>query len=208
MNSTKKHWDSIFSISDEHKLGWYETDMSITYKLLDVIPNWEKSTIFLPGVGTSALAEELNNSGVKLVLNDISNKALNLVRERLSDNVKQTTWLCQDIAKPISEKIPKVDIWLDRAVLHFLTDENAITGYFNNLHSVLNKNGYAFFAEFSTTGVTKCAGLDVHRYSFTELTEKLGPSFKLLSSFDHTYFTPNGDPRPYLYTLFQKKSEP
>ena len=39
-------------------------------------------------------------------------------------------WLCQDIAQPIQGTIPDVDIWIDRAVLHFLTDEDDIKGYF------------------------------------------------------------------------------
>jgi len=99
-----------------------------------------------------------------------------------------------------------VDIWVDRAVLHFLTDDEAINGYFRNLNSVLKVGGYAVFAEFSEDGARKCAGLVLHRYSVSELSGRLGPSFDLISTFDYTYLNPNGDPRPYVYALYKKTS--
>jgi len=187
VKSSSKHWDKIFSGTEDSKLGWYEKDASKTLELLKHIPKWKNSTVFLPGAGTSVLIEELLPKGVKLVLNDISVEALNRVKSRLGDKYKEINWLCQDIAQPIQDSIPGVDIWIDRAVLHFLTDEDDIDGYFKNVKSILKVGGYAIFAEFSKTGAPKCAGLTLHRYSIEELSEKLGSSFKLISHFDHIY---------------------
>jgi len=165
MKSSSKHWDAIFSGTEDPKLGWYEKDTSQTLELLNHIPKWKNSTVFLAGVGTSVLIEELLSKGVKLVLNDISIEALNRVKSRLDSKSKEIKCLCQDIAQPIQDSIPDVDIWIDRAVLHFLTDEDDIKGYFENLKSTLNVGGYVIFAEFSKTGAPKCAGLTLHRYS-------------------------------------------
>jgi len=205
VKSSSKHWDKIFSGTEDSKLGWYEKDASKTLELLKHIPKWKNSTVFLPGAGTSVLIEELLPKGVKLVLNDISVEALNRVKSRLGDKYKEINWLCQDIAQPIQDSIPGVDIWIDRAVLHFLTDEDDIDGYFKNVKSILKVGGYAIFAEFSKTGAPKCAGLTLHRYSIEELSEKLGSSFKLISHFDHIYINLNGDPRPYVYVLYKRE---
>jgi SAM-dependent methyltransferase len=205
MKSSSKHWDKIFSNTEDSKLGWYERDGSQTLELLNQIPEWEKSTIFLPGAGTSVLIEALLSKGVKLVLNDISVEALNRVKDRLNDKGREIDWFCQDIAQPIQGTMPDVEIWIDRAVLHFLTDEDDIKGYFENVKLTLKAGGHAIFAEFSKTGAPKCAGLTLHRYSIEELSEKLGPLFKLVSHFDYTYINPNGDPRPYIYALYKRE---
>jgi len=204
MKSRSEHWDSIFASTEESKLGWYEKEARQTFQLLDDVPNWENGTIFIPGAGTSVLIEELLKKRVKLVLNDISSVALNNLKTRLGDKCDEIYWLCQDITIPIRETIPAIDIWIDRAVLHFLTEEEEIKKYFENVQSTLKAGGFAAFAEFSKTGASKCAGLPLHRYSVEELSERLGSSFGLVSHFDHIYINPNGDPRPYVYVLFKR----
>ena len=205
MKSSSKHWDTIFSNTEDSKLGWYEKNTSQTLELLNQIPEWENSIIFLPGIGTSNLIEELLNKGAKLILNDISIEAINRVKKRLNDKNVEISWLCQDIAQPIQGTMPNVDIWIDMAVLHFLTDEDDIDGYFENVKSTLKAGSHAIFAEFSKTGAPKCAGLTLHRYSIEELSEKLGLSFKLVSHFNYTYINPCGDPRPYIYALYKRE---
>ncbi len=205
MKSSGEHWDAIFSGTESSKLGWYEKSAPRMFELLDQISGWEKSTVFLPGVGTSFLIEELLAKGVKLILNDISVEALSRIKERLNDKGAEINWLCQDIAKPIQSTMPVVDIWIDRAVLHFLTDASDIEGYFENVKSTLKKSSHAIFAEFSKTGASECAGLRLHRYSIEELSEKLGASFKLISHFDYTYINPDGEPKPYIYALYRRE---
>jgi ubiquinone/menaquinone biosynthesis C-methylase UbiE len=206
MTSIKDHWDTIFSKTDDTNLGWYEKDTSQTFKLLSGIPELEETTVFLPGAGTSILIEDLIPRVGKLILNDISEEALNRVRLKLKEGTEKIVWLCQDIAQPIKEPITEIDIWIDRAVLHFLTDENDIKGYFENLKSILKIGGHSAFAEFSLIGAPKCAGLTLHRYSIDELSANLGSSFKLVSHFDYTYINPFGDPRPYIYALYKRET--
>jgi SAM-dependent methyltransferase len=188
MEPGSNHWNTIFSNTEDSKLGWYEKDGFQTLKLLDQIPDWEKSTIFIPGAGTSILIEKLLSRGTNLVLNDISIEALNRVKGRLNREHREIEWLCQDISQPTPDTIPNVDIWIDRAVLHFLIDEDDIKGYFKNVDSILKVGGHAIFAEFSKIGAPKCAGLTLHRYSIEELSERLGESFTLISHFDYRAF--------------------
>ncbi len=204
MKSGNEHWDAVFTSCEDGELGWYEKDASRTLGLLEQVPDWRKSVIFLPGAGTSLLIEELMSQGAGLVLNDISGAALNRVRNRLPGK-NGIVWLCQDISRPLQAALPAVGVWIDRAVLHFLNEEADIAGYFGNLRATLKAGGYAIFAEFATNGAEKCAGLPVHRYSVEELTRRLGPGFRLVSHFDYTYINPYGDPRPYIYALYKKE---
>ncbi len=204
METLKEHWNNIFSTTDETKLGWYEKDISQTLKFLNKIQTTEPCVTFLPGSGTSTLIDTLLDKGHKLILNDISNEALNKLKEKLGKN-ENLTWLHHDISKPLPDKDQKVDLWIDRAVLHFLLDESDIRTYFENLHSSVKPGGWVLLAEFSTTGAPKCAGLDVRRYSVSEMSEKIGSDFKLIKNEEYIYTNPSGNPRPYVYALYKRE---
>jgi len=161
------------------------------------------STIFLPGAGTSVLVDELFTRRHKIILNDISDEALNKLRNRIGMN-DRLIWLHHDISKPLPNNIPKAHFWIDRAVLHFLLDEVDIQGYFTNLQSAISQEGYALLAEFSTIGAPKCAGLELHRYSIEEMTSRMGSEFELMKHEEYTYINPFGDERPYIYALYKK----
>jgi ubiquinone/menaquinone biosynthesis C-methylase UbiE len=203
MTTRNEHWNTIFSTKADSELGWYEQDVSQTLKFLEQIPQAKSATVILPGAGTSALVDELLGRGYQLILNDISDEALNKLRKRIGTN-KNLTWLHWDISKSLPEGIPPADIWIDRAVLHFLLEEADIQGYFANLQSGIKPGGYALLAEFSTMGAQKCAGLELHRYSTEEMTRRMGSDFELIKHEDYTYINPSGDPRPYIYSLYRK----
>jgi SAM-dependent methyltransferase len=204
METKNEHWDSIFLDSKDSSLSWYEHDLTETFTLLNKIERWEKSTIFISGAGTSFLIDTLLSKKISLVVNDISREAINKVKIRLGAPEEKIDWLCQDISQPFYKKIAIIDIWLDRAVLHFLKEEKNIEGYFENLKKHLAPNGYAIFAEFSKTGETKCAGLPIHQYCEEELSRRLGKKFKLISHFEHDHINPMGDRKPYIYTLYKR----
>jgi EEF1A lysine methyltransferase 2 len=205
MKSGSEHWNNIFSKTEDKKLGWYEKDTAQTFRLLNRIPNLERASVFLSGIGKSTLVEEIYPQVKSLILNDISDEALSRLKEELKVGPEKTQWLCQDISQPFMKPITEVDIWIDRAVLHFLISEHDVEGYFRNLKSALKVGGYALFAEFSLTGSPKCAGLPVHRYSVEELSTSLGSSFKVVSHFNYTYVNPFGDEKPYVYALFKRE---
>ena len=149
------------------------------------------------------LVDELFTRRHKIILNDISDEALNKLRNRIGMN-DRLIWLHHDISKPLPNNIPKAHFWIDRAVLHFLLDEVDIQGYFTNLQSAISQEGYALLAEFSTIGAPKCAGLELHRYSIEEMTSRMGSEFELMKHEEYTYINPFGDERPYIYALYKK----
>jgi len=203
MESLIKHWNELYKRTDDDKLGWHENDFSQTLKFLDLIPGRRNSKIFIPGVGISGLIEVLLKDNVSLILNDVSSEAIEKAKNKHDDKAHHIQWLCQDIARPLPLEINDVDIWIDRAVLHFLTDDSSVEQYFKNVNAAVKIGGYALCAEFSKKGAPKCAGLDVRRYDIQDLERNL-PLFELIAHEEYTFVNPYGDPRPFIYTLFKK----
>lgn len=204
MATLAEHWNQLFASKSDKELGWYGGDVRQTLAFLDRIPFAPSQTVFLPGAGTSLLVDELLSRGNRLVLNDISTEALARLRGRIGARSNQIEWLHQDISTRLPDRVTQADIWVDRAVLHFLLTEPEIHGYFGNVRAVVKPGGHVLLAEFSKTGAPRCAGLDVHRYSADEMSERLGREFVLVEAEDYTFVNPAGSPRPYVYALFQR----
>ena len=208
---TQAHWDDIFSAKEDAELGWSEDDCSQTLSFLEHTAISANSTLFLAGAGTSKLVDELIKTDANLIVNDISAKALETLSQRL--NTTQCQYLQHDLGLPFNNNVNKsidenfaVDVWIDRAVLHFLLTEEQINNYFDNLKSTVKCGGYVLLAEFSNTGATHCAGLAVHQYSVDEMQTRLGDKFELIDSKEYIFVNPFKQERPYIYALFQRIS--
>lgn len=203
VKNSQKHWDDIFAQRTEASLGWYESDISPSLSLLNQVPDWQTKAFFISGAGTSSLANHIAQHAKHLTINDISATALATLKTRLAQ-YQHIDYLNQDIAIPIkAEKL--VDVWFDRAVLHFLTQPLQVASYVENLTQILKANGFVILAQFSKTGADQCAGLPVHRYNQEHLSKILGDDFELLDAFEHDDINPRGEPRAYIYTLFRKR---
>ncbi len=203
MKSTKEHWNIIFTGKEDHEFGWYEEDAYQTLKFVWTIPRLNKAMVFLPGAGSSILVRELISQCRHLVLNDISDVAIQKLKEKIKDQ-RKITLLRHDISKPLPDSIPMVDVWIDRAVLHFLLEEREIEEYFRNLCSRVKVGGYVLFAEFAPDGASMCAGLELHRYSVDEMVQRIGVDFVLIDQEEYDFINPFGDRRPYIYVLFKR----
>jgi SAM-dependent methyltransferase len=202
----KSHWEKVYSRTAYDKLGWYEKEAAPSLDLIQLCELSKDAKILNVGAGATTFIDDLLKLGyTNLLANDISAPALEVLKNRLNDehqnNVK---FIVDDLTNPKElKKIKDIDVWHDRAVLHFFTDENDQNTYFNLLRKVLNPNGYVIIAVFNLEGALKCSGLDVYRYDAEMLQNKLGKNFKLLKTFNYTYSMPSGDERSYVYILFQ-----
>ncbi len=203
----QEHWNNAYLNSPEEKLGWFETDLTPTLNLVTKTNLNKSARILNVGAGSTTLIDELIKLGyTDLIASDLSEVAL----EKLKNRIKSTKvdYLVDDLTKSTKlTKIENVDLWIDRAVLHFFTKNNEQDAYFELLKSKVTKNGFVILAEYNLDGATVCAGLPVYRYSKDMLVEKLGREFELLESFEYMYYMPSGAKRPYIYTLFVKKGQ-
>jgi hypothetical protein len=204
----KTHWDNAYTNSPVERLGWYETDLSPTLDLINKSKLNKSARILNVGAGATTLVDELVTDGyTNIIATDISKVSLDHLKTRLGDQDKLVEFILDDLTNPAELlKIDPVDLWIDRAVLHFFNRCEEQDTYFDLLKKSIKIGGFTILAEYNLHGATKCAGLPVHRYSIEMLQEKLGDDFKLIDSFDYTFTMPHGDLRPYVYSLFQKGS--
>lgn len=209
MSDLSGHWDNIFGNRKSTELGWFESDVNHTVEFLGkAIPSANRH-VFIAGAGTSKLVEYLHERNLHLILNDISATALTLTRNRLGEHTRHF-YFNTDLGQPFSSnnkthEIPQsVDLWVDRATLHFLTEQNQIDQYFINLRQLLNVGGYVMLAQFVIGGATHCAGLPIKQWTIDEFQLNLGVEFRLQASQYFDFVAPSGDVKPYVYGLFKR----
>ncbi|CAM1353004.1 class I SAM-dependent methyltransferase [Tenacibaculum insulae] len=205
----QKHWNIAYAKNSTEKLGWFEPSAKETLQLIEKTELKTAANILNIGVGSSILIDELLAKGyTNLIANDLSEKALKSLKERLGDKSSEVTFLVDDITNTKQlHKLKNVDLWNDRAVLHFFLKEEEQATYFKLLKQVVAINGFVIIAVFALDGAEKCCGLALKRYNSKMLQEKLGNEFKLIEEFKHTFVNPYDGKRPYIYTLFQRKNK-
>ncbi|MEE9349106.1 MAG: class I SAM-dependent methyltransferase [Flavobacteriaceae bacterium] len=204
-----EYWCAMYTDTDITKSGWYETESKPSLELIEQCNLKKDATILNVGVGASTLIDSLLDKNFSnLIANDISSCALNKIKNRIGREKNKVQWLVDDLTKPtILNDLPQLDLWNDRAVLHFFLDEKDQETYFNLLLKKVKKGGFAIIAAFNLDGATSCSGLPVLRYNASLLEVKIGSDFKLLKAFDYAYKMPNGEIRNYVYTLFQRNKK-
>lgn len=206
-DSMKEHWNEIYTWLETDELGWYEKIPEPSIKLLSKCHIDKDEPILDVGAGASTFVDYLINQGFSnIIAADISERALDTLKERLGkEKASQVKWIVDDITQPVHiQNLRDIAVWHDRAVLHFLLKESQQHKYISTLKKVIRKGGYVIIAAFSLKGAKKCSGLDVKNYDQKMLAKFVGEDFRLIEYFDYTYYMPSGEPRPYIYALFQK----
>lgn len=203
----KDYWNAAYTKNTTEKLGWYEESSKETIELIKETKVEKDARILNVGAGSSLLIDELVQEGYsQLIANDLSEKALNDIKERLKEDASKVDFIVDDLVNPTAlNDIDKVDVWNDRAVLHFFLKEEEQQAYFNLLKKLVKVGGYVIIAVFAKDGAEKCCGLNLQRYNTEMLQEKLGANFSLEKSFNHTFVNPYGGERPYVYSLFKRR---
>ena len=207
--SSKDHWEKIYSNKNEKELGWYEQIPEPSLKLISNC-NLEKDAVILDiGTGTSTLIDCLIDLDYQnIIATDISASALSKLKIRLGKERSATIkWIIDDITNSTKiTNLENISLWHDRTLLHFLIEEKQRKAYLEVINKVVKKGGFVIIAVFSLKGAKKCSSLDVRNYDHEMLSDLLGSDYNLLEYFDFTYYQPSGNPRPFIYTLFQKSN--
>ena len=207
MTSLKDHWNKKYASTPITQLGWYESISEPSLQLIANCAASKDSVIVDIGSGISVLIANLIDIGYEnLYAVDISDVALEKAKTLLSQKqAAQVHWVVDDITHPAAVlQIHNVKVWHDRAVFHFLTEEQDRQTYKTILQETVMSGGFVIMSAFALNGATMCSGLPVQRHSVESLLEFLGDEFTLVESLDYTYHMPSGDLRPYVYTRFQK----
>ena len=204
----REHWNKVYSSKDTKELGWYEETPEPFIKLFSKCRISKDAAILDVGAGTTTLIDFfIGSEYTNISVADISEVALEKLKERLGkEKSLLVKWIVDDLRQPKHiNQLKDIALWHDRAVLHFMVEENQQKTYFATLKKVVQKSGYVIISAFSKEGAKKCSGLDVVNYDQNMLSERLGDDFELIVTFDYIYHMPSGNTRPFIYTLFQKK---
>ena len=206
----QEHWNRIYTSRAVERLGWYEPLPAPSLRLLSACRLRQDDPLLDVGVGASTFIDNLLTAGFRRVIAaDISAAALQRLRERLGpEKASRVQWVVDDVTAPVELcRLSEVALWHDRALFHFLTAESQRRAYRDTLNALLRPGGYVILAAFAIGGANRCSGLEVSNYDAPLLGEFLGAGYRLVDNFDYLFHMPGGDVRPYVYTLFQRKTE-
>jgi SAM-dependent methyltransferase len=200
------HWNKAYK-KDDNQLGWFEEFPTSTMQLIETCKLEKNARILNVGAGTTTLIDSLLDEGyTNLLANDFSDLALQKLKKRIQKSHDYNlNCLVDDLTNPSElHQLNNIDLWIDRAVLHFFLKDEEQNAYFNLINNIVAKGGFVLIAVFALDGAEKCCGLDLKRYNVDMLQNSLGSDFKLIDTFNHTFINPFGGKRPYIYTLFKR----
>ena len=204
MHNRKEHWDKVYTEKNPDEVSWYQKRPLLSLELIHRCHPQKSSAIIDVGGGASSLVDELLLEGYQdLTVLDISAQSLQIARQRLGNISEQVVWLESDVTtfSPAADYF----LWHDRAVFHFLTDEQDQQQYVEVLSKSVKAGGFVIIAAFAPGGPTQCSGLDIVQYDSEKLIKVLGAGFQLLEVESELHMTPaNKQQRFNYYRLFRQ----
>jgi trans-aconitate methyltransferase len=198
----KEHWETVYRTRRPEERSWTQETPAISLEFFHKLAVEKSANIIDIGGGDSKLVDHLLEEGFRNIsVLDISKEALQRAQERtgiLSENVK---WIESDVLE--FSPVTTYDVWHDRAVFHFLTDEKSIEQYLKIVQASVKST--VIIGTFSPDGPKKCSGLEVRQYDENSLTDLFkGISFERIECkrVDHT--TPSGAVQNFQFCRFQK----
>ena len=204
MLDRKKHWEKIYGEKKPDEVSWYQAHPQRSLELIRQAGVAKDGRVIDVGGGASRLVDLLLDEGFRHVsVLDISAGALRYAQERLGSRKKDVTWIESDVTESPLEGI--YDLWHDRAVFHFLTEEGDRSKYLDGVRKALKSGGHLILAAFALDGPEKCSGLPVRRYDAALLRETLGADFDLLREIPESHKTPWETEQKFNYFLLKRK---
>jgi len=203
-----EHWNRIYLDKSATGVSWYTPHLARSLELIREAQLPKSASILDVGGGASTLAADLLTEGFQhIAVLDIAQAALDVAKASLGDKAQQVTWLAGDIT---TAQLPEAayDLWHDRAVFHFLTEEAQRRAYIRQVERALKTGGRIIVATFGTHGPERCSGLEVVHYDEASLPSTFGAHFERLHCLEETHTTPWGTLQEFVYCLCRKLDEP
>lgn len=193
------HWEKIYRQKAADAVSWYRRHLETSLALIERAAADTNASILDVGGGESTLVDDLLVRGFKNVtVLDISRTAIDVTKKRLGPAAERVHWLVADITQ--AELAPGAyDIWHDRAVFHFLSDDEQRSSYVRQVMRAVRAGGHVVVSTFGPEGPTKCSGLEVVRYDADSLHDEFGTRFRMVESSTELHETPFGTTQQFLY---------
>jgi SAM-dependent methyltransferase len=194
-----EHWEAVYEKKAPADVSWYRRHLDRSLGFIEGAGLARDAGIIDVGGGASTLVDDLLARGYSnLTVLDVSAKALEAAKARLGGAAARVRWLVADITE-VELPAAAYDFWHDRAVFHFLREQDERRRYVAAVRRSLKPGGHVLLATFGPDGPTKCSGLEVARYDADELHAQLGPGFVKLGSASEVHETPWGAAQSFVY---------
>lgn len=195
----RAHWDDRYRTVGAQSVSWYEPRPRLSLAMLELAGLHQGASVLDVGGGASNLAGELLGRGIDdVTVLDLSHEALDIARAAMPDP-HTVRWIAADVTEWTPTRI--WDVWHDRAVFHFLTEEHQRDAYRAALSRALSPSGAIAIATFAEDGPEQCSGLPVVRYSPDGLLAELDLGLRGIASGRALHTTPNGGVQPFSWVV-------
>jgi ubiquinone/menaquinone biosynthesis C-methylase UbiE len=199
----KKHWETIYSTKEFKDVSWYQSNPETSLSFLDQFNVPKSAKIIDVGGGDSYFVDKLLELGYSdITVLDISENAINRAKKRLGNKAEIVTWIVEDISKFNPDVV--YDFWHDRAAFHFLTKEDDINAYIQNVQKHIHSKGTLILGTFSESGPTKCSGIEIKQYSEQVMVDKLRQFFEKIKCIRIDHKTPFDTIQNFIFCSFQR----
>lgn len=197
------HWDDAYA-QGETTRSWFETEPVMSLRMIDAAGVRATASVADIGGGTSRLVDHLLARGHDdVTVVDVSAAALRIAADRLGDDAAKVQWVHADIREFSPGRV--FDVWHDRAVLHFLTEEVDQRRYRDILDAATGSGAAAVFGCFAPDGPTHCSGLPVMRRDAYDLADFLGAQWSMVARDRELHTTPGGAVQPFTWATFVRR---
>jgi SAM-dependent methyltransferase len=202
--TAKPHWENVYGTKSHKDVSWYADHVEVTPAWIHDLKLSPDAALIDVGGGASTWVDDMLGQGFHSVtVLDISGAALNIAKARLGERASTVHWLEADVREQ-SFAPQSLDLWHDRAVFHFLTEESDRERYRAQVFAALKPGGYLLFSIFADDGPEKCSMLPVRRHSEAELATFFAESMEVVRSERGVHKTPGGAEQRFVTVLLRK----
>lgn len=197
------HWNRVYDTKAPEAVSWFQRSPERSLEHIRKLAAPSASVIDVGG-GASRLVDALLEAGFERpIVLDVSASALTHAQRRLGSRANLVEWVVADVTR--APTLPAVDLWHDRAVLHFLTDPADQGAYSDLAARTVRAGGHLVIATFAVDGPERCSGLPVQRHDGVSLRRLLGGDFELAEEEREAHVTPGGTEQRFFWSVFRRR---
>lgn len=206
MAGVREHWDQVYRERQADEVSWYQARPATSLSFIEASGIGVDAPVIDVGGGASRLVDCLLDRGFgDVTVLDVAPAALELARDRLGEAAARVDWIATDVTRFVPTR--RYYLWHDRAVLHFLVDEEARAAYLAALRAALAPGGALVLGTFATGGPRRCSGLPVRQYDAPTLCAELGDEFELLDATRQIHRTPGDVEQLFAWFRLRRRAD-
>ena len=197
-------WEDTHHGKVVDSVSWWQSVPELSLDLVDRTGVTKDQGVIDVGAGWSTLTDHLVERGFTDVSAvDLSKTALDTIRARLGDAGETVVLRVGDVLD-LDMRLTYA-LWHDRAVFHFLTEEDERDDYRTSLDRHIEPGGWFVVATFGPDGPTTCSGLPIVRYTHEALAADF-PGYDLVGTAGDEHETPWGTVQQFTAVLLRRRS--